>query len=77
MTDFLKELKGLKAKEGITYEQLAKILKKEYKYELTANSLANKFSRGTLTGKEVAKILNALGYEVKIEKLQNINKIFI
>ncbi|MCJ8342390.1 MAG: DUF6471 domain-containing protein [Cetobacterium sp.] len=68
MTDFLKELKGLKAKEGVTYERLAEILKDKYKCQLTANSLANKFSRGTLTGKEVAKILSALGYEVKIEK---------
>lgn len=68
MIDFLKELKGLKAKEGITYEKLSEILKDKYKCQLTANSLANKFSRGTLTGKEVSKILTALGYEVKIEK---------
>lgn len=68
MQDFLKELKGLKAKEGVTYEELSKILKDKYECELTGNSLANKFSRGTLTGKEVAKILGALGYEVRIEK---------
>ena len=68
MQDFLKELKGLKAKEGLTYEELSKLLKDKYECELTGNSLANKFSRGTLTGKEVAKILAALGYEVKIEK---------
>ena len=68
MKDFLKELKGLKAKEGVTYSELANLLKDKYECELTAHSLANKFSRGTLTGKEVAKILSALGYEVKIEK---------
>ncbi len=68
MNDFLKELKGLKAKEGVTYEELAETLKDKFQCHLTANSLANKFSRGTLTGKEVAKILAALGYEVKIEK---------
>jgi|GEM_PF-1759869 len=68
MKDFLKELKGLKAKEGLTYDELSDLLKDKYECKLTANSLANKFSRGTLTGKEVAKILAALGYEVKIEK---------
>lgn len=68
MKDFLKELKGLKAREGVTYDELANLLKDKYECQLTANSLANKFSRGTLTGKEVAKILAALGYEVKIEK---------
>ncbi len=68
MQDFLKELKGLKAKEGLTYDELSKILKDKYECDLTGNSLANKFSRGTLTGKEVAKILGAMGYEVKIEK---------
>ena len=68
MKDFLQELKGLKAKEGLTYDELASILKDRYECHLTANSLANKFSRGTLTGKEVAKILAAMGYEVKIEK---------
>lgn len=68
MQDFLKELKGLKAKEGLTYEELSTLLRDKYQCGLTGNSLANKFSRGTLTGKEVAKILGALGYEVKIEK---------
>jgi len=68
LKDFLKELKGIKAKEGVTYDDLASILKDNYECRLTANSLANKFSRGTLTGKEVSKILAALGYEVKIEK---------
>ena len=68
MKDFLQELKGLKAKEGLTYDELASISKNNYECNLTAHSLANKFSRGTLTGKEVAKILAALGYEVKIEK---------
>jgi len=68
LKDFLKELKGLKAKEGLTYDELASILKNNYECNLTAHSLANKFSRGTLTGKEVSKILAALGYEVKIEK---------
>jgi len=68
LKDFLKELKGLKAREGVTYDELANLLKDKYECQLTANSLANKFSRGTLTGKEVAKILAALGYEVKIEK---------
>lgn len=68
MYDFLKELKGLKAKEGVTYEELSETLKEQFKCTLTANSLASKFSRGTLTGKEVSKILTALGYEVKVEK---------
>ena len=68
MTDFLKELKGVKAREGVTYEKLSELLSNKYECNLTANSLANKFSRGTLTGKEVAKILGALGYDIKIEK---------
>lgn len=68
LIDFLKEIKGLKAKEGITYEELAKLLQENYKCELSANSLANKFSRGTLSGKEVSKILKALGYKITIQK---------
>lgn len=69
MKDFLQELKGLKAKEGLTYDELSELLKDKYECNLTSHSLANKFSRGTLTGKEVSKILSALGYEVKIEKM--------
>ncbi|MBD5401481.1 LLM class flavin-dependent oxidoreductase [bacterium] len=58
------EIKGYIRMRGYTYESLAKILTKKYGKSVSAQSINNKLSRGSIKYIDVIKIATALEYKI-------------
>ena len=61
-------IKLLLSKEDMTQKNLTKLLTDKTGRNYTPDGLSRKLNRDTITFKEVALIVDLLGYEISIEK---------
>lgn len=61
-------IKLLLSKESLTQKELAIMLTNKTDKKYTPDGLSRKLNKGTITFNEISKIINILGYEIKIEK---------
>lgn len=64
------DLKILLIKENITLTAVAKILSDELNKNISADNLSQKLRKGTLRYNDVKTIAEALGYEIRFEKVK-------
>ena len=63
------EIRSYMVAQGHTFESLSKLMAEKYKRNDTAQNLSNKLQRGTIKYAEVIEIAEALGYQIKWDKV--------
>lgn len=66
------EVKKLAIDNGVTLTSLAKYISNEKKKNFSVQNLSAKIKKGTLNINEFMMILDCLGYEMKVEKTEEI-----
>lgn len=64
-------IKLILSKEGLTQKELTQILTSKTGHKYTPDGFSRKINRGTITYNEIIKIIDLLGYEIKLEQKVN------
>lgn len=68
MQQIRNEVKGYIHLKGLTYEKVAKLLTEKYGKKVTAQSLNNKITRGSIRYLDILQLCSVLGYKISWEK---------